>query len=98
MISAAGRNRRMAASPFFRWPFSFSLPSFAKRVLANSPAPIVTAPAARDLPRKERRLKEPFDGLIVSGAWVILVFSICGTFFHFCFEVYFLFGFLCAFF
>jgi hypothetical protein len=71
MISAAARNRRMAASPFFRWPFSFSLPSFAKRVLANSPAPIVTAPAASDLPRKERRLKE--DGLIVSVAWLISV-------------------------
>ena len=51
----------------------FRLPSFAKRVLAKSPAPIVTAPAASDLPKKERRLKEPFDGLIVSVAWLISV-------------------------
>ena len=40
---------------------------------AKSPAPIVTAPAASDLPRKERRLKEPFDGLIVSVALLISV-------------------------
>jgi hypothetical protein len=34
--------------------------------LANSPAPMVPAPTASDLPKKERRLMELFEGLTIS--------------------------------
>ncbi len=34
-------------------------------MLANSPAPMVPAPRASDVPRKERRLIERFRGLIL---------------------------------
>src|SRR5256886_544062 len=59
--SAAARNRRIALSPAVRPPLALAV-----EALANSPAPIVPAPTASDLPKKERRLRKPFDGLIVS--------------------------------
>src|SRR5882724_10434553 len=68
-ISAAARNRRMAASPFVRPPpLSLSL-SFALAVGAveNSPPPMVPTPTASDVPKKERRLIELFKGLTLTS-------------------------------
>src|SRR6266550_2610970 len=63
MISAAARNRRMSASPTVRLPCC----ALAVGALANSPAPMVPAPTASDLPKKERRLIELFKGLTLSS-------------------------------
>src|SRR5437588_3191491 len=60
MISAAARNRRMATSPGVTSPLAFAV-----GVFSNNPAPMVPAPTASDLPKKERRLREPFDRSIV---------------------------------
>src|SRR5882724_11344964 len=68
MSSAAARNRRMSASPRVRPPLEFASLTWAVRVLAKSPAPIVPAPTASDLPKKERRLRKLFKGLTLSSA------------------------------
>src|SRR6266481_4306973 len=62
MISAAARNRRIASSPAVRPPLALAVGA-----LANSPAPIVPAPTASDLPKKERRLRKLFKGLTLSS-------------------------------
>src|SRR5438270_8191864 len=62
MISAAARNRRMSASPTVRPPLALAVGA-----LANSPAPRVPAPTASDVPKKERRLIEVFNGLTLSS-------------------------------
>src|SRR5439155_27041657 len=56
--SSAAGNRSSAASPAVRPPRASAV-----RMLVNSPAPIVPAPTASDLPRNERRLIELFRGL-----------------------------------
>src|SRR6476660_8067800 len=61
MSSAAASNRRIAASPAVRPPLARAVGA-----LANSPAPMVPAPTASDLPKKERRLMELFEGLTIS--------------------------------
>src|SRR5882724_3780135 len=63
MSSAAARNRRISASPRVRPPLAL-----AARALANSPAPIVPAPTASDLPKKERRLIKLFVDLLISDS------------------------------
>src|SRR6266480_1081730 len=56
-ISAAAANRSKAASPGVRPPLASAV-----RMLVNSPAPpMVPAPTANDLPRKERRLIKRLD-------------------------------------
>src|SRR6266576_508703 len=67
MSSAAARNRRMSASPRVRPPLEFASLTWAVRVLAKSPAPIVPAPTASDLPKKERRLRKLSRGLTLSS-------------------------------
>src|SRR5438874_12938552 len=62
MSSAAARNRRISASPRVRPPLALAVGA-----LANSPAPIVPAPTASDLPKKERRLRKLFKGLTLSS-------------------------------
>src|SRR5882757_5665466 len=62
MSSAAARNRRISASPRVRPPLARAVGA-----LANSPAPIVPAPTASDLPKKERRLRRLFKGLTLSS-------------------------------
>src|SRR5882724_13251079 len=62
MISAAARNRRMASSFRVRRPLALAVGA-----LANSPAPIVPAPTASDLPKKERRLRKLSRGLTLSS-------------------------------
>jgi len=52
----------MAASPDVRPPLASAV-----RVLVNSPAPIVPAPTASDLPKKDRRLIKLFEGLALSS-------------------------------
>src|SRR5256886_8204253 len=64
MISAAARNRRISASPRVRPPLALAVGA-----LANSPAPMVPAPTASDVPKKERRLIELFKGLTLSSKW-----------------------------
>src|SRR5450759_2059889 len=64
-ISAAAANRRRAASPEVRPPLASAVAG--ANPLTNSPAPMVPAPTASDLPKKERRLIELFDGLSVSS-------------------------------
>src|SRR5262245_12334289 len=59
MSSAAARNRRMSASPRVRPPRR----SVAAVAFANRPAPMVPAPTASDVPKKERLLTERFGGL-----------------------------------
>src|SRR5712692_9141429 len=61
-ISAAAANRRRAASPGVRPPLARAVGA-----LANSPAPMVPAPTASDLPKKERRLSVLFDGSTLSS-------------------------------
>src|SRR6266699_4306088 len=61
-ISAAAANRSSAASPGVRPPLASAV-----RVLTKNPAPIVPAPTASDLPKKERRLIELFEGLTLSS-------------------------------
>src|SRR5438046_7376714 len=62
-ISAAAANRSRAASPGVRPPLASAV-----RMLVNSPAPpMVPAPTASDLPKKERRLIELFEGLTLSS-------------------------------
>src|ERR1700704_3955816 len=63
MISAAARNRRMSVSPTVK----AACCALAVGALANSPAPMVPAPTASDLPKKERRLIELFKGLTLSS-------------------------------
>src|SRR6266404_607619 len=63
MSSAAARNRRMSKSPCV----GASCCALAVGALANSPAPIVPAPTASDLPKKERRLRKLFKGLTLSS-------------------------------
>src|SRR2546421_6682375 len=67
MSSAAARNRRLSASPRVRPPLEFASLTWAVRVLAKSPAPIVPAPTASDLPKKERRLRKLSRGLTLSS-------------------------------
>src|SRR5438876_9964496 len=67
MSAAAARHRSMSASPRDRPPFEFASLTWAVRVLAKSPAPIVPAPTASDLPKKERRLRKLFEGLTLSS-------------------------------
>src|SRR5207248_2985891 len=62
MISAAARNRRMSASPTVR-----STLALAVGALANSPAPMVPAPTASEVPKKERRLIELLKGFALSS-------------------------------
>src|SRR6266478_8712733 len=62
MSSAAARNRRISASPRVRPPLALAVGA-----LANSPAPMVPAPTASDLPKKERRLRKLFKGLTRSS-------------------------------
>src|SRR5207249_8946424 len=57
-VSSAAGNRSSAASPVERPPLAFAV-----RMLVNSPAPMVPAPKAIVLPRKERRLINLFRGL-----------------------------------
>src|SRR5229473_5241662 len=62
-ISAAAANRSNAASPGVISPAAKAgVPS-----LNSHPAPIVPAPTASDLPKKERRLIELFEGLTLSS-------------------------------
>src|SRR5712672_2685095 len=63
MSSAAARNRRMSKSPCV----AASCCALAVGALANSPAPMVPAPAASDLPKKERRLRKLCKGLTLSS-------------------------------
>src|SRR5262249_42486146 len=58
-ISRAAGNRSSAASPGVRPPLASAV-----RMLANNPAPIVPAPSAIVLPRKERRLMYRFPVLL----------------------------------
>src|SRR5207249_4266199 len=68
-ISAAAANRSNAASPGVRPPLASAF-----RMLVNSPAPpMVPAPTASDLPKKERRLINFFGALTLSSD-----FSACG--------------------
>src|SRR5258708_32242756 len=65
-------NRRIASSPAVRPPSSSrdlspTLVALAVGALANSPAPIVPAPTASDLLKKERRLRKPVDRLTLSA-------------------------------
>src|SRR5258705_12752754 len=62
MISAAARNRRMSASPRVRPPRAATAGA-----VANSPAPMVPAPTASDVPKKERRLIELLKDLTLSS-------------------------------
>src|SRR5437016_1077859 len=62
MISAAARNRRMASSFRVRPPLPLAVGA-----LTNSPAPMVPAPTASDVPRKERRLIELLKGFAPSS-------------------------------
>src|SRR6266446_5178249 len=56
-ISAAAANRSNAASPGVRPPLASAV-----RMLVNSPAPpMVPAPTARELPKKDRRLIKRLD-------------------------------------
>jgi hypothetical protein len=61
MSSAAASNRRIASSPAVRPPLARAVGA-----LANSPAAMVPAPTASDLPKKERRLMELSEGLTLS--------------------------------
>src|SRR5712672_836910 len=61
--SAAAGNRRMSKSPCV----AASCCALAVGALANSPAPMVPAPTASDLPKKERRLRKLFKGLTLSS-------------------------------
>src|SRR5205085_12498906 len=63
MSSAAARNRRMSKSPCV----GAACCALAVGALANSPAPMVPAPTASDLPKKERRLRKLFKGLTLSS-------------------------------
>src|SRR6266566_4263351 len=72
MLRSIGRNRRIASSPAVRPPSSSrdlspTLVALAVGTLANSPAPIVPAPTASDLLKKERRLRKLFKGLTLSS-------------------------------
>src|SRR5437870_12143846 len=62
MISAAARNRRIASSFRVRPPLAVAVGA-----LANSPAPMVPAPTASDVPKKERRLIELLKGFALSS-------------------------------
>src|SRR5438874_5051535 len=75
IVSSAAGKRSRAASPGVRPPLASAV-----RMLVNSPAPpMVPAPTASDLPRKERRLIELFRGLTLSsklsssgGYWLLV--------------------------
>src|SRR5207249_8441586 len=56
--SSAAGNRGRAASPGVRPPLALAV-----WMLGNSPAPIVPAPKASDVPRNERRLIAPLRDL-----------------------------------
>src|SRR5439155_9449305 len=58
--SSAAGNRSSAASPGVRPPLASAV-----RMLANNPAPMVPAPMAIVLPRKERRLIYRFRALLL---------------------------------
>src|SRR5205814_7585199 len=60
IVSSAAGNRSSAASPGERPPLASAV-----RMLANNPAPMVPAPKAIVLPRKERRLMYRFRGLVL---------------------------------
>src|SRR5438874_8331228 len=62
MISAAARILFMSAPPPVR-----STLALAVGALVNSPAPMVPAPTASDVPKKERRLIELLKGLTLSS-------------------------------
>src|SRR5437667_7517607 len=64
MISAAVSIFSMMTPPPLR-----STLALAVGALANSPAPMVPAPTASDVPKKERRLIELFKGLTLSSKW-----------------------------
>src|SRR5215472_7664052 len=59
-ISSAAGKRSSAASPSERLPLAFAV-----RMLLNSPAPMVPAPRAIVLVRKERRLMDRFRVLFL---------------------------------
>src|SRR2546430_823129 len=63
MSSAAAKNRRMSKSPCV----GAACCALAVGALVNSPAPMVPAPAASDVPKKERRLIELSKGLNLSS-------------------------------
>src|SRR5260370_16449057 len=63
MGSAAARNRRISKSPCV----AAACCALAVGALANSPAPMVPAPTASDLPKKERRLRKLCKGLTLSS-------------------------------
>src|SRR4029077_11380957 len=69
MSSAAARNRRMSKSPCV----GASCCALAVGALANSPEPMVPAPTAIDLPKKERRLGRLCKGLTLSSTFLSLV-------------------------
>src|SRR6266581_7701564 len=58
IVSSAAGNLSSAASPVERPPLASAV-----RMLANNPAPMVPAPRAIVLPRKERRLMDRFRRL-----------------------------------
>src|SRR5438067_12963598 len=62
MICAAARNRGMASSFRVRPPLALAVGA-----LANSPAPMVPAPTASEVPKKERRLIELLKGFALSS-------------------------------
>src|SRR5436305_13226714 len=72
MISAAARNRRMSASPTVR-----STLALAVGALANSAAPMVPAPTASEVPKKERRLIELLKGFALSSKLSSRVSTLC---------------------
>ena len=54
----------MASSPRVRPPLALAV-----GMLTNSPAPMVPAPTASDVPKNERRLIELFKGLTLSSSF-----------------------------